>query len=227
MHVIDLIDAQLLKIACPENSVAVLATWADPIKAGCRGSASTRCARLRRCSPRRATKAAVSPAVEENLNYSAQRLAEVWPGRYSEAPWAPPHRPNKVALRLAHNPEAIANHVYANRMGNGPPESGDGWRHRGFGPFQLTGKRNQAAFGAAVGVPIEQVPDFLRTLQGGALSMCWFFKVNGLEDLAATPGVADETKRINGGTSRAGRSQAAVRRRRQRIAAKGRVTWTK
>jgi putative chitinase len=199
MHVIDLIDAQLLKIAAPENNVAVLATWADPIKAGCRQFGIDTVREIAALLAQAGHESCGFTRLEENLNYSAQRLADVWPGRYSEAPWAPPHRPNKVALRLAHNPEAIANNVYAGRMGNGPPESDDGWRHRGFGPFQLTGKRNQAAFGAAVGVPIEQVPDFLRTLQGGALSMCWFFKVNGLEDLAATPGAADETKRINGG----------------------------
>jgi putative chitinase len=97
------------------------------------------------------------------------------------------------------NPEALANYVYANRMGNGPPASGDGWRHRGFGPFQITGKENQEPFGDAIGMTVDQVPDYLRTTNGGAMSMCWFFKMHGLENLANTPGVRDETEAINGG----------------------------
>jgi putative chitinase len=199
MHVIDLIDAQLLKIAAPENNVAVLATWADPIKVGCRQFGIDTVREIAALLAQAAHESCGFTRLSENLNYSAQRLAEVWPGRFAEAPWQPVKRPNALARRLDHNAEAIANTVYANRMGNGPPESGDGWRHRGFGPFQLTGKRNQAAFGAAVGIALEAVPDFLRTINGGALSMCWFFKVNGLDDLAATPGVADETRAVNGG----------------------------
>jgi putative chitinase len=84
--------------------------------------------------------------------------------------------PNVLALNLARNP-AIANHVYANRMGNGPPRKRRRLAHRGFGPFQLTGKDNQEAFGEAVGLTVDQVPDYLRTTNGGAMSMCWFFKV--------------------------------------------------
>jgi hypothetical protein len=146
-----------------------------------------------------------------------------WPTsgrRFAVDPQAKVKVPNVLALQLARNPKAIANHVYANRMGNGPPESGDGWRHRGFGPFQLTGKDNQEAFGEAVGLPVDQVPDYLRTTNGGAMSMCWFFKVNGLEDLAATPGSPTKPARQRR-HDRAGRPQAPVRRGRRRFAEQG------
>jgi putative chitinase len=199
MPVTDLVDAQLLHVAAPENSLDVLANWVDPIKAGCRRFGIDTVREVAALLAQAGHESAGFTRLSENLNYSALRLAEVWPRRFAVDPKAKRKVPNALACRLNRNAEAIANQVYANRMGNGPPESGDGWRHRGFGPFQLTGKNNQAAFGQAVGVPIDQVPEYLRTTNGGAMSMCWFFKVNGLEDLAATPGVADETRAVNGG----------------------------
>jgi putative chitinase len=199
MHVIDAVDAQLLKIACPENSITMLAGWADPIKVGCQRFGIDTPRGIAALLAQAGHESAGLTRLSENLNYSAQRLAEVWPARFAVNPKAAVKVPNVLAINLARNPQAIANHVYADRMGNGPPASGDGWRHRGFGPFQLTGKKNQAAFGEAIGMPVDQVPDYLRTTNGGAMSMCWFFKVNGLEDLAATPGIADETRAINGG----------------------------
>lgn len=72
-------------------------------------------------------------ATRENLNYSAEGLMKTWPARF-------PHL--SVALSYAHQPEKIANFVYANRLGNGPPESGDGWRNRGVGWIQCTGATN-------------------------------------------------------------------------------------
>lgn len=200
MHVIDAIDAQLLKIACPENSIAVLAGWADPIKLGCQRFLIDTPREIACLLAQAGHESDGLTRLSENLNYSAQRLAEVWPGRYAVDPHAAVKTPNVLALNIARNPQAIANHTYGGRMGNGPPESGDGWRFRGFGPFQLTGRANQAAFGAAVSVPVDQVPDYLRSSAGGALSMCWFFKAHHLDDLAATPGCADETRAVNGGT---------------------------
>lgn len=73
---------------------------------------------------------------EENLNYSKERLLQIFPKYFTRL----------GAAMYANKPEAIANMVYANRMGNGPEESGDGWKHRGFGPLQLTGKNNHKAF---------------------------------------------------------------------------------
>lgn len=80
--------------------------------------------------------------LRENMNYSADALARVWPGRYR----GPDGKPNELALSLHRKPEAIANHTYANRMGNGPPVSGDGWRTRGVGIIQLTGTYNLTVY---------------------------------------------------------------------------------
>lgn len=201
MQPVDCIDAQLLKLVMRENSAAVLAGWADPIKLGCNrfGIATDR--EVACLLAQAGHESAGLTVLSENLNYSAGGLARTWPHRYALNPGASRAAlvPNALAYRLQHNPQAIANNVYANRMGNGDEASGDGWKHRGFGPFQITGADNQEAFGKAAGVPPDQVPGYLRTTNGGAMSMCWFFKVHGLADLAKTPGCADETKAVNGG----------------------------
>lgn len=133
--------------------------------------------------------------VTENLNYSAQGLAGTWPGRYRGSNG----QPNALAHRLHRNPQAIANNVYADRMGNGPESSGDGWRHRGAGLKQLTGKNNQRAFGDAVGVPLADVPAYLQAPEGAAQSACWFWKVNNLGPLADRGAFDELTRKINGG----------------------------
>ncbi|MCW4470619.1 glycoside hydrolase family 19 protein [Flavobacterium sp. MFBS3-15] len=78
----------------------------------------------------------------ENLNYSANRLVKIWPSRFA----GPDMKPNDLAKKLANHAEAIANNVYAGRMGNGSESSGDGWRYRGRGAIQLTGKKNYKQF---------------------------------------------------------------------------------
>src|SRR5207302_9704575 len=132
---IDQIDAQLLKLACPENNIQTLAGWADPIKMGCAkygiddfNSIAALLAQAG-CESQGLTK------LSENLNYSdPNHIRDVFGHRRFPTPLS--------AVPYAHNPEKLANYVYANRMGNGPPESGDGWVHRGFGPFQITGAEN-------------------------------------------------------------------------------------
>jgi len=79
--------------------------------------------------------------------------------------------------------QAIANRVYANRLGNGDEASGDGWRHRGAGGIQCTGKTNQAAFGAAIDMPLAKVPAYLLTPEGAMLSAGWFWNTHHLNPL--------------------------------------------
>lgn len=197
MHPIDLIDAQLLKIAAPEAPISYLAGWADPIKLGCQKFGIDTVREIAALLAQAAHESQGFQRLSENLNYSsADRIKAIFgQGKAGRARF-----PTLASCApYVRNPEGLANYVYANRMGNGPPASGDGWRHRGGGIFQLTGKTNQTNFGNSIGIPLSAVPDYVRTQNGAAMSACWFFKINGLEDLAATPGVADETEAINGG----------------------------
>lgn len=128
--------------------------------------------------------------VEENLNYSAEALQRVWPN----------HFPDKnLANQYARQPQKIANRVYANRMGNGDERSGDGWRFRGAGLIQLTGRDNQAKCGAYFGLVPEQVGDWLRTREGACRSAGWYWRGRDLNPLADGGQFVLITKKINGG----------------------------
>jgi putative chitinase len=94
----------------------------------------------------------------------------------------------------------IANVIYANRMGNGPTESGEGYKFRGRGAIQLTGKNNYTAFAESIGKDIDETVEYLETLNGAIESACWFWKTNGLNALADKTDIVALTKRINGGT---------------------------
>lgn len=128
--------------------------------------------------------------VEENLNYRASQLRAVWPRRFPT---------EEKALAFAHQPERIANHVYAGRLGNGPEASGDGWRFRGRGLVQVTGRSNYRACGAALGLDLEDAPELLATDLYAALSAGWFWDSRGLNGFADRGDVEGATKRINGG----------------------------
>ena len=128
---------------------------------------------------------------EENLNYSAERLMVVWPRRFPTL---------EVATSYAHNPEALANRVYAGRLGNGDEASGDGWRYRGAGAIQLTGRDNQGACALAFGVPLEDVGAWLRGPAGACRSAGWFWQREGLNALADADNQIAVTMRVNGGT---------------------------
>lgn len=131
----------------------------------------------------------------ENLNYSAEGLAATWPSRYRGADG----RPNELALRLARKPEAIANNAYANRNGNGPEASGDGWRYRGRGLIQLTGRSNYRACGVALGLPFEAEPDLVAEPHHAAMASGWFWHTRGLNALADAAAFAAITRLVNGG----------------------------
>lgn len=134
--------------------------------------------------------------LEENLNYSAEGLANTWPSRFRDAKM----RPNVMAQSLARKPEKIANFVYANRMGNGDEKSGDGWKFKGRGLIMITGKSNYSQCGKALGVDLVIKPDYLLMPEYAAKSAGWFWHVNGLDALDDDFSVLAETKKINGGT---------------------------
>ena len=143
----------------------------------------------------------------ENLNYRAATLAACWPNRFAEmGPNKKPKRdakgaliPTKVALSIEKKPELIANMVYSSRMGNGPPQSGEGWAYRGRGAKQLTGKDNYKRCGDALGVDLVANPDLLLEPLYAARSAGWFWKVNNLASFADAGDIKGMTKKINGG----------------------------
>lgn len=192
---IGFIDVSVLRAACPERTAVELAPWVEPIKLACERFEINTIRRAAAFIANMAHESGFIPGREEGLNYSALRLSQVWPGRFRLAPGVP----NARALKYARNPQALANYVYAGRMGNGDEASGDGWLFRGTGPMQLTGRSNHAAFAAAMGLNVEQELDYIRTLEGGVMSAGWYWEHNDVNRLADTPGVEDETQRINGG----------------------------
>ncbi len=150
----------------------------------------------------------------ENLNYSADTMAVVWPTRFAVQEPDPKRPgktkakkdakgkniPNKFALALHRQPELIANTVYANRMANGNIESGDGWRYRGRGLKQLTGKDNYTRCGQALGMDLVGNPDLLLTPEGASLSAAWFWSTNKCGPIADSGDFVALTQKINGGT---------------------------
>lgn len=123
----------------------------------------------------------------ENLNYSADGLRATWPTRFTAA----------SAAEFARQPEKIANRVYGNRMGNVEP--GDGWKYRGRGIFQLTGRENYARAGKALGLPLEREPERLESPEAAALTAAWYWHDRGLNALADADDLMAVTRRINGG----------------------------
>jgi putative chitinase len=144
--------------------------------------------------------------LQENLNYSADGMAGIWPKRFAVlGPDGKPakkdgkNQPNKFALALHRKPEMIANVVYSGRMGNGPTESGEGWKYRGRGLKQLTGKDNHRACSAGLGVDLVENPDLLLEPVYAARSAAWFWANNKCNAFADAGDIEGLTKRINGG----------------------------
>lgn len=142
--------------------------------------------------PQLAHESADFTCVSENLNYSAKGLAATWK-RFRNADGTP----NALAIKLARNPEAIANCVYANRMGNGDEASGDGWRTRGMGLIQLTGTDNRIALGKYFGVDFIAQPNLLLEPEWAVASACWFWATNGLNEIADTGSLDHVSDAIN------------------------------
>jgi len=130
-------------------------------------------------------------AIKENLNYRAVTLRKVFPKYFPT---------DELAAAYAQKPEKIANKVYANRMGNGPEESGDGYRYCGRGLIQLTGKNNYQAFADSIEITPEEVSEYLATFEGAVQSACWFWEANNLNQWADKGDMIMLTKKINGGT---------------------------
>jgi putative chitinase len=128
--------------------------------------------------------------ISENLNYSAIGLLETF-GKYFKT--------HVYAKQYARNPEKIANKVYANRMGNGSESSGDGWKYRGRGFIQLTGKNNYSQLSKDTGIDYLNNPDLLLNEADAIIAVLWFWTENRLNRFADMDNVEGLTRAINGG----------------------------
>ena len=129
--------------------------------------------------------------IEENMNYRAQRIIQVWPSRFPTI---------DSALPFAGNSERLGNNVYANRLGNGPPESGDGFRYRGRGYIQITGKDGYKEVGARAGIDLVTKPERAFAPADSLHVACAFWRWKDLNTLSDTGDFTKVTRRINGGT---------------------------
>ncbi len=126
----------------------------------------------------------------ENMNYSAPRIMAVWPSRFKTLAAAQPY---------SHNPQLLGSNVYANRMGNGNAQSGDGYKYRGRGFFSGTGKSFYQKMTTLTGTDFIGNPDLLATAHYAVLSACQFWKSAGLNALADAGNIKAITQKVNGG----------------------------
>jgi putative chitinase len=128
--------------------------------------------------------------VKENLNYGAKGLRTTF-GKYFPT--------DELAVQYERRPEKIANRVYANRMGNGPEESGDGFKFCGRGLIQLTGKDNYTRFANSINMSLDECVAYMETTEGACSSAGWFWDTNKLNAVCDKDDFIGLTKRINGG----------------------------
>lgn len=132
--------------------------------------------------------------LKENLNYRAATLRKIFPKYF------PTDEIAEAYASQSNKQEAIANVVYSNRMGNGGPETGDGYRFCGRGLIQLTGRDNYTWFAESLGITVEAAAEYLETFEGAVQSACWFWETNNLNTWADAGDILTLTKKINGGT---------------------------
>jgi putative chitinase len=164
---------QVLKQVCPR--LASPLAWVTPLNAAAQRFEITTPERLAAFLAQIAHESAELTRLEENLSYSATRIMAVWPGRFPTLGSAQP---------FERAPEALANRVYASRLGNGDGASGDGWRFRGRGLLQITGRGNYRTAAQALLLPLEGEPERLATPDVATLSAAHFWHSRGLNELA-------------------------------------------
>lgn len=130
--------------------------------------------------------------LEENLNYKAATLEKLFAKYFSKA--------GRNAAEYEKKPEKIANVIYASRMGNGDTASGDGYKFRGRGIIQLTGRDNYTNFGKSIGKSPDEVIEYLKTLDGALESACWYWNSRNLNAACDANDIVKMTKLVNGGT---------------------------
>jgi putative chitinase len=165
--------------------------WFDPLNAAAEGYEIDTPERISAWLGQLMQESAKFRVLEENLNYSSDALMRVFSKYFTPA----------EAMSFAHRPQDIANRVYANRLGNGDTTSGDGWRYRGRGLIQITGKQNYQAVSKAFNYDFTQDPNAMLEMTWAALSAAWYWSEHGCNDLADAKDYKGITLKVNGGTN--------------------------
>lgn len=195
-----MIDLDLLDMAFPANTRGELAKWVDATRQCCVQWGIDTVREIASFLANINVESAGLTRLSENLNYSVEALIAKF-GRHRISV----EQARAYGRSAAHpaNQKALANILYGGAFGRkqlGNTEPNDGWDCRGFGPKQVTGRANQQAFADAVGMALPEAQAYMRTPEGGMMAAGWFWKTHGLDAKAATPGVEDDRRAINGGS---------------------------
>lgn len=187
-----MITLELLQAMCPKTKKSILEGYLEPLNTVAEYyDMFANPKRVAAFLAQTAHESGGFTAIKENLNYSKDGLRKIF-GKYFPT--------DELAQQYARQPEKIANRVYANRMGNGPEESGDGYRFCGRGLIQLTGRQNYTKLAADLGISVEETAAYLETPNGAVSSAGWFWDNNNLNQYCDRDDFVTLTKRINGGT---------------------------
>lgn len=193
------VDIALLRIAFPNCPAGDLVKWVEPTQAACYRWGIDTIREVASFLANINVESASLTQLTESLNYSSDALIKLF-GRHrisiDEA--------NQFGRNVSHaaNQQVLANLLYGREWGRanlGNTEPNDGWDCRGYGPKQVTGRANQQAFADAVGMNLTDAQAYMRTPEGGMMAAGWFWKSHGLDKQAATSGIEDDRRAINGG----------------------------
>lgn len=188
-----MITAELLQKLCPKTKSAVLQQYVDPLNDVVDYyDISKTNERLACFLAQIIHESGGFTAVKENLNYGAAGLMKTFKKYFPTI---------ELATEYQRQPSRIANRVYANRMDNGSESSGDGWKFRGRGLIQLTGKYNYTQFAKGLNITLDEVVEYMETPAGACSSAGWFWDNNELNVYCDKKDFIGLTKRINGGTN--------------------------
>lgn len=185
------VTVELLKKICPKTKLNILESYVIPLNTFTQQYEINTPKRLSAFLAQVAHESGGFTAVKENLNYSAKGLMTTFKKYFPT---------EELAKEYERKPEKIANRVYANRMSNGDEMSGDGWKYRGRGLIQLTGKFNYTKLSESLDMTLDEVVQYLETPEGAVYSAVWFWNTNKLNRFCDTDDFVMLTRRINGGT---------------------------
>lgn len=187
-----MVSIEVLQSICPKTKITLLAGYVEPLNTTAEYyEMFNNKKRIAAFLAQIAHESGSFNFTIENLNYSVDGLRKIFPKYFPT---------QEFASQYARKPEKIANRVYANRMKNGDEASGDGFKFRGRGLIQLTGRDNYTRFAEALGISLDDTIAYLETPNGAVVSAGWFWDNNKLNSYCDKDDFIGLTKRINGGT---------------------------